>query len=609
MLKFTFTALAAWAAPISAMGQAPSVRRIKESPSNNINGDETAFQKPQQLSPVRCFGRIEGWRFDECLLSWSPMIKRLSDRGAQMRVALFSFLALFGANSAAQVQPLPPDPLRRAPEKIEPVRPGTGIAPGTSVQVKPAPGKGPAVQGVTPVPQLTVQTGFRPEIKVKRFNGGDFLPGATDVLNIEISGLTGAKAVHLLYFAPSCAFAQTVRLAGDGPRLNLISDEFIGKDALWSSDPTFDYTRTGDKFVVTRYDSVGVPVPVDGKVRFHLAGRLLSEALAKPASFNAQTAAAASNQGDLPATGYFPFIHVPTVPFRSSTQVQAQRDACNPKAGLVVKGADDVWRAGLRDGTWQPISQSAMEISTPVNPILLQQRRRVIIENTYALKDLLQPKVVPYTGVSPSSCSGDSLGAAGSIPVGVVERGGDLAFHIRSGPLGTDCRVSTEPGVLPQGAYVEEATFSVSKTGDRCVANSTMSSTQFTVGSALAVFYGGAEGLAAVAYQLATGESVPAEHRSFAAIDSINAKQRYPARGLDIQTGTKTYLNMSVHAFLDVFKTPQQDPTIGAAGSVFDRFEPFHAFLSCNETLTNDNAVTLKLDQVVIMLPPGASFP
>lgn len=91
---------------------------------------------------------------------------------------------------------------------------------------------------------------------------------------------------------------------------------------------------------------------------------------------------------------------------------------------------------------------------------------RLPVSSTWTLKDYLELK----PGFSKGVCSGSSLGAHGSIPVGIVNANGNLGFRARSGPIGTECdwRIATnrlEPG------WTLHMKFRIRRVGDKCHAN------------------------------------------------------------------------------------------------------------------------------------------
>jgi hypothetical protein len=75
---------------------------------------------------------------------------------------------------------------------------------------------------------------------------------------------------------------------------------------------------------------------------------------------------------------------------------------------------------------------------------------------------LYVPPSLPY----PYACEGESTGTAGTFPVGVGERNGDVTFTVRSGPIGTHCSWETQNTVNPNHPWkIEAMNFSQTTTG------------------------------------------------------------------------------------------------------------------------------------------------
>lgn len=69
-----------------------------------------------------------------------------------------------------------------------------------------------------------------------------------------------------------------------------------------------------------------------------------------------------------------------------------------------------------------------------------------------------------------STCEGTSVGPFESYPVGVRERNGDLTVQIRSGPVGTGCRVSSPGLIVPYELELLSIEWAVERVGDKCCA-------------------------------------------------------------------------------------------------------------------------------------------
>jgi hypothetical protein len=90
--------------------------------------------------------------------------------------------------------------------------------------------------------------------------------------------------------------------------------------------------------------------------------------------------------------------------------------------------------------------------------------------NTKDLETFFGFTVHGQTGV----CSGDSLGPSGSHPVGIIEKNDDLSFAIRSGPLGTECDFVSLLRQLPDGFALTKMDFSKSEGPNDSLTNVTM---------------------------------------------------------------------------------------------------------------------------------------
>ncbi len=85
-------------------------------------------------------------------------------------------------------------------------------------------------------------------------------------------------------------------------------------------------------------------------------------------------------------------------------------------------------------------------------PIQVQRPVRYAVTGTARLRNILGVRVSTLLGI----CEGTSIGPT-NYTVGVIENGSDLAYRIRSGPLGTDCQYISKAWVLPDGARLVSA--------------------------------------------------------------------------------------------------------------------------------------------------------
>lgn len=99
------------------------------------------------------------------------------------------------------------------------------------------------------------------------------------------------------------------------------------------------------------------------------------------------------------------------------------------------------------------------------------------VSNTYALRELFSFTAQARSLLNGSqklgypdpigACQGDSLGIE-TIKVGIVEVGNDLAFRIRSGPIGTVCEWRSRLASLDSGLQLGAFTWSLTKVGTKC---------------------------------------------------------------------------------------------------------------------------------------------
>jgi hypothetical protein len=79
-------------------------------------------------------------------------------------------------------------------------------------------------------------------------------------------------------------------------------------------------------------------------------------------------------------------------------------------------------------------------------PIAVQPPVRYTVSSTSGLRNTLGVRISGSLGI----CDGTSIGFT-NYAVGVVESGSDLAFRIRSGPIGTECQFTSKAWALPEG--------------------------------------------------------------------------------------------------------------------------------------------------------------
>ncbi len=98
-----------------------------------------------------------------------------------------------------------------------------------------------------------------------------------------------------------------------------------------------------------------------------------------------------------------------------------------------------------------------LRLSAPPPP------KRLAVSSTWALKNYLH---LP-TGFRLGVCSGNSLGAHGSFPVGLINVNGRIGFRARSGPIGTQCEWTVATNRLEPG-WTLHLDFRIKRIGDKC---------------------------------------------------------------------------------------------------------------------------------------------
>ncbi len=142
--------------------------------------------------------------------------------------------------------------------------------------------------------------------------------------------------------------------------------------------------------------------------------------------------------------------------------------------------APNTLRVTLLRGEFEPASPCYMRLSiktrnalgeeflsiTPsfvVNLASPPPRAKIPVRGTWKLKNYLYLPADFGVGV----CNGSSIGAHGSIPVGIVNVNGNLGFRIRSGPIGTECHWKIATNKLDIG-WALHMNFRIRHIGNKC---------------------------------------------------------------------------------------------------------------------------------------------
>jgi len=159
------------------------------------------------------------------------------------------------------------------------------------------------------------------------------------------------------------------------------------------------------------------------------------------------------------------------------------------------------------------------------------------------------------------TCAGNSTGPSGTHPVGMVTSSGDLAFQIRSGPLGTECVWRSKAILLPNGVKLTGIGI-IQRTDRRC------------------------------AVGLQRGSAVSSQGRTVT----------LPATMVDVSVRSVT--NPAV-GMLGV--TAGVNPN--GAGLPITVVGSLEILLQCGTTAINDNIAFLAIDSLTFIGPAGLSFP
>lgn len=127
-----------------------------------------------------------------------------------------------------------------------------------------------------------------------------------------------------------------------------------------------------------------------------------------------------------------------------------------------------------------------LSLSAPPPP------KRLPVSSTWTLKNYLDLQAMLQKGV----CSGTSLGAHGSVPVGIVNANGKLGFRIRSGPIGTDCGWKLATNRLELG-WKLHMTFRIRRIGNKCNVGAGSSQYDFSALKRITILNDGEQTLAA----------------------------------------------------------------------------------------------------------------
>ncbi len=207
-------------------------------------------------------------------------------------------------------------------------------------------------------------------------------------------------------------------------------------------------------------------------------------------------------------------------------------------------------------------------------PIPVQVPLRYTLAGTSNVRSTLGFRISGSLGI----CDGTSIGPT-NYPVGVVESGADFGFHIRSGPLGTECQFTSKPWVLPDGVRLVSTKWEdvqeipsgqdkgkccvVNAFGHNCITMPPHVSNNFTRGTAPVVT--GQRSESPPYYSVSSSDQQILE-------DGVILLDNQPPRMVTV-------------------------------------VKPMWGKLQCTNTLFNDHGVKLILREMVLEGPPGLTFP
>lgn len=399
-----------------------------------------------------------------------------------------------------------------------------------------------------------------PNPKLDVVSNGERWPAQHASYEIRVSGLNGASEAHLVDMKPGCGFEVQPHLVGTGLA-------FQRDGQRNSQDPDAPYTTmTSGQFVVAaRIVPPSTPT---------LAGL----AVDTTGSLKISLSAVAGISGDT-----FPGLVSPTTrpgsdAIRHVDRVSGAFIECIPKARVLWKvRSTGAWQAiDMATGKPRDLTSGTFDIAvTRGTPWMLSRPDRQTVAATWSLADVLEPAMAGLVG----TCSGKSETVAGSFPVGVDTVDGDIAFRIRSGPLGTRCAFTLKPIRMPDGATMEEVRVSVSKIGNRCRLGSSATLPSDMIGIAGRLIMGGATQFS---------------------LDRMQSQILQPmvidAAGVRSATGTASWVN------------PFTFPEAGKTVSWNTWSMPLAGVLECDPTAVNDHEVTLRIDSVTYSSPPGKAL-
>ena len=238
--------------------------------------------------------------------------------------------------------------------------------------------------------------------------------------------------------------------------------------------------------------------------------------------------------------------------------------------------------------------------ATQSRTVDLSTYKRVVVNDTARLSKLLAFET--RSRVLGSVCSGTSTGAGQPArEVGQYVEQGDIAFKIRSGPLGTSCDFVTSavnPG-LSNSIIPVRVTFSTKLDGNKC------SSSKFTADDAgQASTFGGNRDAVILNRQLNLTQGNPSSGVVNIPRGTGDFNGMLPAI---LMEGSKSVSWVAAIDQRNISKPVSASATRDPRGGLY--WQPLAAYLTCEGTAVNDHGVSLRIDSMEFVVPKDSSFP
>lgn len=378
--------------------------------------------------------------------------------------------------------------------------------------------------------------------------------GKAVYLTIKLVNLgEGVTQAHVYKFTPGCDVSQRLGLT-DPKLLRSTFYESAGRSGgefRYNSDVVFNTPGAAHPASTRPYPGRPALAVTDGVATFQMDGRL-----------------GAKLQRYIPERGPSPVAEsgiVRVVDYQvSGDAASTTARSCQASGHINVRGADGKWRSLKKDGSVTENFDLPETITGSVWRTL--PARRVTINETATLKDLLKPSF--GASLRFFACEGvsESVGQP-TYRVGMMEIGGDIAFRIRSGPLGTKCHLKIAASDIPDGV-TGRATWSTTKAGDKCKLGEP--------GAPVPVPSGG--------FNLNRSEGIKVAPTDILAPGTINLTYQGWLYPYDLAS---TYSQFAWH----------------------NGIRHITATLNCDMTIFNDHGIELRLDSVEFTVPDGVRFP